>query len=318
MHLPNFFIAGAPKAGTDLLYYQLDQHPEIYMSPLKEPCFFSAEVRLENYHPSLRRQAEKAAANLRQYLDAGAPHKRFGGIVSNMRDYQTLFTSVKGERAIGEGSVCYLWSQTAAAAIADVLPRARIILVLMDPAERAFHQYLKSLSDGSVGHSFRRHLDLALKDVNGKHSQMRPLHPFLAFGQYAEQVQRYLKHFPTDQLALSLYDDTQANYRRWFADLLSFLGVDNSFAPPEVHVPSKPHLQRFPGISHALRLRTITRLAGAVLPGQVKAALRRRPQESNDLPRLLPEDRAMLVAYYREDVSRLQDLIRRDLSAWLC
>src|ERR1700723_2355007 len=107
MPLPNFFIAGAPKAGTDLLYYQLAEHPEVYMSPLKEPCYFSAEIRIENFHPSLRPKAEVAARSLRQYLDAGAPEGRFGGIVSDMRDYQQLFARATSEKAIGEGSVFY-------------------------------------------------------------------------------------------------------------------------------------------------------------------------------------------------------------------
>ena len=43
---PNFFIAGTGKAGTTSLYHYLRQHPQIYMSPVKEPCFFAAEVRL--------------------------------------------------------------------------------------------------------------------------------------------------------------------------------------------------------------------------------------------------------------------------------
>jgi hypothetical protein len=317
MRLPNFFIAGAPKAGTDLLYYQLEQHPEIYMSPLKEPCYFSAEIRLENFHPSLRSQAERAAASLREYLDAGAPGKRFGGMVSDLRDYQRLFASAKDEKAIGEGSVCYLWSETAAAAIAHMLPKAKIILVLMDPSERAFHQYLKSLSDGTVGHSFRRHLEMALKDANGNEGQLRPYHPFLAFGLYTQQVRRYLDRFPADQLAISLYEDTQANYREWFAGILSFLEVSSSFAPPEVDVPSKPHVPRFAGMSHALHLRGIKKLAAGALPEGVKRALKRRRHATNHLPELLPEDRAVLVTYYREDVLRLQDLIRKDLSAWL-
>lgn len=37
--LPNFFVVGAPKAGTTSLYYYLDQHPEVYMSPIKEPNY---------------------------------------------------------------------------------------------------------------------------------------------------------------------------------------------------------------------------------------------------------------------------------------
>ena len=40
MALPNFFVIGAQKAGTTSLYEYLRQHPEIYMSPVKEPGYF--------------------------------------------------------------------------------------------------------------------------------------------------------------------------------------------------------------------------------------------------------------------------------------
>jgi hypothetical protein len=282
MGLPNFFIVGAPKAGTDLLYYQLDQHPQIYMSPLKEPNYFASEIRLHNFHPSLRPQIERGASGMRAYLDAEVLAKRFGGIITNMSDYKGLFAPAGSEVAIGEGSVCYLWSRTAATAIADVLPQARIIIVLMDPAERAFHQYLKSLSDGTVAHSFSEHLELGLKDKNEADSEIRLFNPFLGFGEYAEQVKRYLQHFPCDQLSISLYEDIQADYDCWFANILSFLEVDCTFRPCDVDVPSKPHLS-----------------------------------EDVPAPQLLPADRARMVEYYRDDILYLQELIRRDLSAWL-
>jgi len=91
MILPNFFIVGAPKAGTDELYYDLDQHPDIYMSLLKEPCYFSSEIRLAFFESSLRQQAEKAAANTRKFLDEGMPNRRFGGIISDRSDYENSF-----------------------------------------------------------------------------------------------------------------------------------------------------------------------------------------------------------------------------------
>ena len=49
MKQPNFFLVGAPKAGTTSLYAYLDQHPDVYMSPLKEPNFFADELRLESF-----------------------------------------------------------------------------------------------------------------------------------------------------------------------------------------------------------------------------------------------------------------------------
>jgi hypothetical protein len=314
MPLPTFFIVGAPKAGTDLLYYQLDRHPEIYMSPLKEPCYFSTEIRIHNFDPSLQQQVELAAASLRRYLDAGAETKRFGGIVSELSDYQNLFARAEHEKAIGEASVCYLWSETAAPAIAKMLPHARIIIVLMDPAERAFHQYLKSFSDGTVDHSFRRHVEIAMTNIHGPGSKVCPFHPFLALGEYAQQVERYLKHFPTRQLSISLYEDTQTNYSQWFSGLLSFLGVDTRFAPPDVEVPSKPHLPRLDSLHQPFRLTMEKSLVGEMEPSFLKE---KQEEQSDASPKLCPEDRDVLVAYYYEDILRLQDLIQRDLSSWL-
>ena len=43
MSLPNFLIIGAAKAGTNALYHYLRQHPQVYMSPWKEPKFFAFE-----------------------------------------------------------------------------------------------------------------------------------------------------------------------------------------------------------------------------------------------------------------------------------
>jgi hypothetical protein len=314
MPLPNFFIAGAPKAGTDALYYDLDQHPEIYMSPLKEPCYFSREIRLENFHPSVRTQMQRLSEDTRQYFEDGVPYKRFGGIVSSSRDYDQLFSRVTDQKAIGEGSVCYLWSKTAPYSIASDIPNARIIIVLMDPAERAFQQYLKSVSDGTVGHSFGKHLELAMNPEAG----INVYNPFLAFGSYTEQLRRYMKCFSPHQLNISLYEDLLADHSAWFSGLLSFLEVDNSFVPREVEVPSKPHASRFIAIQHALHLHKLRNVAVGTLPTSVKTFAKRVTYTKADkLPELQSRDRATLIDYYRSDILQLQDLIRRDLSAWL-
>ena len=39
MSLPTFLVTGAAKSGTTSLYDYLKQHPEIFMSQLKEPRF---------------------------------------------------------------------------------------------------------------------------------------------------------------------------------------------------------------------------------------------------------------------------------------
>src|ERR1700712_5644177 len=113
-HIPNFFLAGAAKAGTTSLYHYLKQHPDIFMSPVKEPCHFAQEMRPENYAPELRVQLQRAMDDLRVRLRNGLEVSVGAGIVDRREDYLKLFENVREERAIGEASVAYLWSATAA------------------------------------------------------------------------------------------------------------------------------------------------------------------------------------------------------------
>lgn len=53
MTLPNFLIVGAAKAGTTSLYKYLDQHPQVYMSPRKEPRYFAPEYYTTFYHHAI-------------------------------------------------------------------------------------------------------------------------------------------------------------------------------------------------------------------------------------------------------------------------
>ena len=40
MTLPDFFVIGAPKAGTTALHAALARHPQLFLSTIKEPKFF--------------------------------------------------------------------------------------------------------------------------------------------------------------------------------------------------------------------------------------------------------------------------------------
>src|SRR5262249_1979 len=133
--LPNFFIVGAPKAATTSLYYYLDQHPDVFMSPLKEPNFFAAELRPENFCDEVRPRIDRELRSRQEYLQSDLREKRFGGLVCTWDEYLKLFHNARDETAIGEASPCYLWSASAAVNIAERIPHARIIINLRDPAE---------------------------------------------------------------------------------------------------------------------------------------------------------------------------------------
>jgi hypothetical protein len=130
MALPSFLIIGAPRAGTTSLYHYLRQHPDVYMSPVKEARYFWYEGLPEGHSLTRNRQA-----------------------------YERLFDGVTSQRAIGEASPQYLSSATAPERIAADIPAARLIVSLRNPADRAYSSYLGALREGRE----RRSVEAALQ-----------------------------------------------------------------------------------------------------------------------------------------------------------
>ncbi len=114
MTLPNFLIIGAGRSGTTSLYHYLRQHPDIFMSPVKET----------NY-----------------YTDADQATDIKG--IRSRSQYEQLFAGVSGERAIGEATPKYLNAVTSIGRIRDDLPGVRLIATLRQPADRAYSSYLQ-------------------------------------------------------------------------------------------------------------------------------------------------------------------------------
>ncbi len=311
--LPDFFIVGAPKAGTTALYYYLDQHPEIYMSPVKEPNYFAFEVRPENLGEDLQ-DARNDQAALREYLQGAVLEKRFGALVTDWADYLKLFRNVNGEKAVGEASVTYLWSVTAAPNIRARIPDARIIMILRSPAERAFSQYLENLANDRIHNSFREQIQASALRRGGRFQTM---HPFLEFGLYFEQVNRFLELFPRQSVSILLYEEYRANQKQAMIDVFRFLGVDPAFEPNMSVKHLEPQVPRFLAISRFLKRigtwQCLKRLSpNALVPHLRTVAFRHRRSLTMDRA-----DRNFLVEYYREDVQKLSGLLDRDLGAWL-
>ena len=42
---PNLFIVGVAKARTTSIFNYLKNHPEVYVSPIKEPNYFNTELK---------------------------------------------------------------------------------------------------------------------------------------------------------------------------------------------------------------------------------------------------------------------------------
>jgi hypothetical protein len=312
--LPNFFLAGVPKAGTTSLYHYLAQHPQIYMSPLKEPCFFASEFRPKNCDATLRRSVERSQRELKQYFAKPVLTERFGAMVCEWPDYLRLFEGVRDETVVGEATPGYLWSKTAARNIHDQIPGARILIMLRDPAERAFSQHLHVRAASKSRRTFREHIEANLRNQS---KQFGLDYPLLEFGLYHEQLLRYFQLFPREQICVQLYDDYQADPASTFSAIFRFLKVDAAFVPQA----SKRHLEgsapRRPALVHALQKTGVWQAAKRLTPRALLPIARRAAFLPREQVKMSAEDRRFLVDYYAEDVRKVAGLIGRDLSAWL-
>lgn len=303
--MPNFLIVGAQKAGTTALYQYLGQHPDVYMSPIKEPHFFAFESR---------------------DLDFRGPRDRetLGHmVVKDERAYRELFADA-GEKARGEASAMYLYMEEAVGGIGRHAPDAKLVAVLRSPADRAYSSFLHMVRDGREPISdFGEALAAEEERIAGNWS---PIWHYRRMGFYHEQISRYREAFGPERLRVYLYEDLERNPEGVLRDIHEFIGVDSSFVPD---VSSRYNAS---GVPKSKRLHALHRFL--LRPNPVKAAfkpffpkkLRRRMVEGslNTLrnrnlvkPPFPEEVRRSLIKGYTEDVARLETLIRRDLSGWL-
>jgi hypothetical protein len=311
--IPNFFLVGAPKAGTTSLYQFLGQHPEIYLSPIKEPGYFAGELRPENFRPDLQPRMMGELRATREFLAGPMLEQRYGGFVVDWTDYLRLFVRAENQKAIGEGSVHYLWSPSAARNIAARIPGARILMLLRDPSSRAYSQYLHGVTAGVIGTTFREHVELGLHHG----PQFDETHPFLELGMYSEQISRYLEAFPREQVLIRLYEDYRDRKEGTMREVLEFLGVDPTVRLDTSGRHREARVPRNLRLGYWLKRAGIWQRGRALLPWRLRAVVRSAALRPRQELKMEPEDRSFLVAYYRADIEKLAKLIGRDLSAWL-
>jgi len=310
--LPNFFIVGAPKAGTTSLYHYLDQHPQVYMSPIKEPHFFAEEIREEAFDVEARREIARNNDGLREFLAGPMREKRFSGIITNWEDYCRLFANAGNESALGEASVCYLWSPTAPERIAQRVPNAKILVMLRDPAERAFSQYLHGVATGAIRWSFREHIQRNLRHRSGEFCVH---YPFIEFGLYSEQLRRYLDRFGKN-VWVGFHEDFTDRPGEVYQGICRFLGVAQDFEPSMERRYLEPQVARLNPFDW-LKRSGFGRAAATLAPLRLRPVLRRMLIRRPGTTRMDAADRDYLVALYREDIGKLARIVDRNLDTWL-
>lgn len=294
--LPNFFIVGAPKCGTTSLARWLAEHPAIYMSPLKEPCYFSYDIG--------NRRVENWDTYLKLFQLAGQSHK-----------------------AVGEASTTYLFSQVAIPAIEQQLSGARYIVMVRNPVEMAYslhEQQLRSFNE--TVEDFRIAWALAPERRAGRKVPPGCKDPILldypAWCRLGEQLERLYSLVPKERVLVLVLDDVRQNPRQEYLKVLTFLQVpDDGKEDFPVHNPAREWRSRRIGRVIRALAKTVAfskhvrgwlpRRSFGIVDRLITWNTRYRPR-----PPLPPDLRAELAAFFADDVRKLEELLGRDFPHW--
>jgi hypothetical protein len=282
---PNFFLVGAPKAGTTSIDRLLREHPDVFLSPIKEPCHFCTDVADELLQSVQRKRKFDVAA----YLEA--PVRKIEGLawVDSSEHYARLFEAADGQAIIGECSTFYLSSKVAARAIHDYNPGARIVALLRDPLQRIRSHYEMDRVHGLTTRSLTSLVEEEL--ALGDKAHWGNCFHYLGASRYAPQLERFHQYFPRDQMLVlsfeSLLADTEATLRQLYA----FLGI--AAQPGLLSLPSanRGRAARFPVFNRALHASGLKPLVSGMLKSRLPSRLEQR----------------MKSAYYRGGVHVVSD-----------
>jgi hypothetical protein len=263
--LPNFVVIGAMRSGSTSLYKYLQDHPQIFM-PRKEIHFFDRK------------------------WDRG------------LEWYLTRFEGYAGQPAVGEATPTYLAEPVALDRMAAVIPQARLIVILRNPADRAYSHYWMERIRERESRSFEEVVAAEIAGLPGASD-------YLARGRYLPQLEQVCTRFPRSRLHVALLDDLRDQPRTTYARVCRFLGVDDGYVSPRLG----DRVNRFVAF-RSMRVRGLRRSLPKTL--RIGRIVGRLNAIEGGYPPMDDGVRARLRGYFEADNDALATWLDRDLSGW--
>jgi hypothetical protein len=299
--MPDFFIAGVPKAGTTALHAALARHPALFMSAVKEPKFFLTDG------PPPAQGGPGDAKTYREHVWRRA-------------DYEALFDPASAGQLRGESTPFYLHNRDAQQRIKAQIPGAKLIVVLRDPVERAHSNWTHLWSAGldPIGDVVQACAEEQRRIAAG----WAEFWHYTALGRYGEQLQHLFELFPREQVLVFRYRALVENPATVLDQVCAFLGVPQGVLTelPRENVTAHPDpTLRHRAVARALRAgHTVT----AALPGHAGSGLidhLERILQQDAAPRrpLTWDQRQALLPHFEDDIRLLESILGEDFGDWL-
>ncbi len=257
--LPTFLVIGAPRSGTTSLWRALGAHPDVFVAPAKELRFFAEPLTPES-----------------------------------VDGYRAHFAGWQGERAIGEASPVYLYFEDRLQRMHELLPDARLVVVLREPVARAYSDYWQRRGDGREERSFA--------DVMAEGGAI-----YLHRSRYLRPLRQVCEVYPRAALHVELFEDLQREPEAVLARVYTHVGVDADFRPSATDRQANLHV-RF----RSQRVRALSQR----LPGPLRTVVGRANSSRAPYPPLDDALARELRDRFAPERARLEAWLGRDLTAW--
>jgi hypothetical protein len=273
------------------------------MSPLKEPKFFCKDLHKE----CIRYWGRK---KLKHYFQ-----------ITKENHYSKLFKNARDEKIVGEASALYLVSQVSAKEIYRFNKKAKIIASFREPVSQQKSLYLHNTRNAVEDtNNFKKALRLEPKRRKGKRLPKGVYYPshvyYSEYIKYAEHLKRFLKYFPRENIKVIIFDDLKRNTEGVYKEILSFLGVDDTFKC-DFTIKNKRGVARFSKLREiATNSHKVRKIAQKILPLKVRILwsklLNKITVKRVDKKKLykVPEKfRRKLMKQYKPEVIKINNLL---------
>jgi hypothetical protein len=294
---PEFFIVGAAKSGTTSLVHYLNQHDKIFIPEIKEPKYFSAA---DNVFPHMGPG------------DLGVDRK----VCKSEQVYRALYADAGKKSLCGDASVDYLYFPDVAARLSRYNPKAKIIIILRSPIDRAYSAYMHMCRDGRESLDFGQALD---SEAQRRADNWEFFWSYLTVGLYAKQIEAYLNVFDRSALHIIRYEDFKRDPVGSTAGVLRHLGLEASFvvdASVQHNISGAPKSKLLQSVLK--RPNKIKSVAKSILPERLRKRLSREISKRNLRRETMTDEmRTYLEGYYMDDIKALEKITGIDCMSWL-
>ncbi|NIQ14502.1 MAG: hypothetical protein GTO02_08910 [Candidatus Dadabacteria bacterium] len=293
--IPDFIIAGMPRAGTTSLSKYLNEHPNICICKPKEPHYFSDDL------PEIQR-------------------------VKNYSDYISLFpVQPNPDSYYGEASTGYLFSKRAIPNALRTNPDIKIIIMLRNPVDMiySFHAHLLYLGYEDIP-DFKKAWFLQEDRKEGNYlPKNKKYEKFLQYRDVASigsQVKRLLEYVPSKQVKFIMFEDFVTDTNNTYIETLEFLGARK--VPLKVYKKYNEYISYWPPYYYQIRSIMPLKLCEYIDYEKRKLGIgvkiSRRLFSSKNKPKSMGSNlRNIVLESIHNEIDILMHLTNKDMSHWI-